>query len=60
MVGMNVRNVYKEERYNSVSLNEINSASVVNEMIDERYGWVKCGIFNIDYVDFIVNYLCIN
>ncbi len=38
MVDMNVKNVYKEEWYDSVSVNEIDSASVVKEMIDVRDG----------------------
>ncbi len=40
------------------SLNEIDSASVVKEMIDVRGGWVKCEIFNINDVEFIINDLC--
>ncbi len=60
MVDMNVKNVYKEEWYDSVSVNEIGSASVVKEMIDVRDGSVKCEIFNIDDVEFIINDLCIN
>ncbi len=34
MVDMNDKNVYKKEWYDSVSVNEIDSASVVKEMID--------------------------
>ncbi len=60
MVDMNVKNVYKEEWYNSVSVNEIGSTSVLKEMIDVRDGPVKCEIFNIDDVEFIINDLCIN
>ncbi len=60
MVDMNVKNVFKEEWYDSVSLNEIDSASVVKEMIDVRDGSVKCEIFNIDDVEFIINDLCIS
>ncbi len=60
MVDMNVKNVYMEEWYDSVSVNEIDSASVVKEMIDERDGWVKCELFNIDDVEFIINGLYIN
>ncbi len=60
MVDMNVKNVYKEEWYESVSVNEIDSASVVKEMIDIRDGSIKCEIFNIDDVEFIINDLCIN
>ncbi len=60
MVDMNVKNVYQKECYDSVSVNEIESASVVNKMIDVRDGWVKCEIFNIDDVEFIINDLCIN
>ncbi len=60
MVDMNVKNLYKEEWYDSVSVNEIDSPSVVKEMIDVRDGWVKCVIFNIDDVEFIINDLCIN
>ncbi len=60
MVDMNVKNVYKEEWYDSVSVKEIDSESVVNEMIDLRDGSVKCEIFNIDDVEFIINDLCIN
>ncbi len=44
IVDMNVKNVYKEEWYGSVSVNEIDSASVVKEMIDVRDGSVKCEI----------------
>ncbi len=47
MVDMNLKNVYKEELYDSVSVNEIDSASVVKEMIDVRDGSVKCEIFNM-------------
>ncbi len=50
MVNLNVKNVYKEECYDSVSVNEIDSISVVNEMIGVRHGWIKCEIFNIDDV----------
>ncbi len=60
MVDMNVKNVYKEEWHESVSVNEIDSASVVKEMIRVRNGSVKCEIFNIDDVEFIINDLCIN
>ncbi len=38
MVDMNVKNVCKEELYDSVSVNEIDRASVVKEMIDVRDG----------------------
>ncbi len=55
MVDMNVENVYKVEWYDSVSVNEIDSASVVKEMIDVRDGSVKCEIFNIDDIEFIIN-----
>ncbi len=51
---------YKEEWHDSVSVNEIDSASVVKEMIDVRDGPVKCAIFNIDDVEFIINDLSIN
>ncbi len=60
MVDMNVKNVYKEEWYDSVSVNDIDRASVVKEMIDVRDGSVKCEIFNIDDVEFIINDLYIN
>ncbi len=60
MVDMNVKNVYKEEWYDTVSVNEIDRASVVKEMIDVRDGSVKCETFNIDNIEFIINDLCIN
>ncbi len=60
MVDMNVTNAHKEEWYDSVRVNEIDSASVVKEMIDVRDGSVKCEIFNINDVEFIINDLCIN
>ncbi len=60
LVDMNVTNVYKEEWFDSVSVNEIDSASVVKEMIDVRDELVKCEIFNIEDVEFIINDLCIN
>ncbi len=60
MIDINVKNVYKDEWYDSVSVNEIDSESVVKEMIDVRDGSVKCEIFNIDDVEFIINDLCIN
>ncbi len=60
MVDMNVKNVYKEEWHDSVNENEIDSTSVVKEMIDVRDGSVKCEIFNSDDVEFIINDLCIN
>ncbi len=41
-------------------MNEIDSASVVKDMIDIRDGSVKCEIFNIEDVEFIINDLCIN
>ncbi len=41
MVDMNVKNIYKEEWCDSVRVNEIDSASVVKEMIDVRDGSVK-------------------
>ncbi len=41
-------------------MNEIDSASVVKEMIDVMDGSAKCEIFNIDDVEFIINDLCIN
>ncbi len=41
-------------------VNEIDSASVEKEMIEIRDGSVKCEIFNIDDVEFIINDLCIN
>ncbi len=50
----------KEEWYDSVSVNEIDSASVVKEMIGVRDRSVKQEIFNIDDVEFIINDLCIN
>ncbi len=60
IVDMNVKHVYKEPRYNSVGVNEIDSAYVVKEMIDVRDGWVKCVKFNIDDVEFIINVVRIN
>ncbi len=60
MVDMNVKDVYKEEWYDSVSVNEIDGASVVKEMIDERDGSANCEIFNTDDGEFIINDLCIN
>ncbi len=60
MVDMNVKNLCKEEWYDSVSVNEIDSASVVKEIVDVRDGSVKYEIFNIDDVEFIINDLCIN
>ncbi len=60
MVDMNVKYVFKEDWYDSVSVNEIDSESVVKEMIDVRDGSVKCEISNIDDVEFIINDLCIN
>ncbi len=60
MVDMNVKNINKEEWYDSVSVNEIDSASVVKEMIDVRDGSVKCEIFIIDDAELIINDLCIN
>ncbi len=59
MVDTNVKNVYKDEWYDPVSVNEIDSASVVKEIIDVRDGSVKCEIFNIDDVEYIINDLCI-
>ncbi len=41
-------------------MNEIDSASMVKEMIDVRDGSVKCEIFNVDDVELIINELCIN
>ncbi len=41
MVDKNVKNAYKEEWYDSVSVNEIDSTSVVKEMIDVRDGRSK-------------------
>ncbi len=38
----------------------IDSEYVVTEMIDVRDGSVKCELFNIDDVEFIINDLCIN
>ncbi len=61
MVDINVKNVYKEEWHDSIHVNEIDSASVVKEMIyGIRDGSVKCEIINIDDVEFIINDLCIN
>ncbi len=60
MVDMNVKNVYKGEWYDSISVNEIDSASMVKEMIDVRDGSVKFEIFNIDDVELIINDLNIN
>ncbi len=60
MVDINVKNIYKAEWYDSVSVNEIDSATVVKEMIDVRNGSVKCEIFNIDDFEFIINDMCIN
>ncbi len=58
MVDMNVMNIYKEERHDSVSVNEIGCTYVLKEMIAVRDGSVECEIFNIDDVEFIINYLC--
>ncbi len=41
-------------------MNEIDSASVLKEIINVRDRSVKCEIFNIDDVEFIINDLCIN
>ncbi len=60
MVDMNVKNVYKEEWYDLVSVNAIDSASVIKEMIYVRNRSVKCEIFNIDDVECIITDLCIN
>ncbi len=40
-------------------MNEIDSASVVKEITDIKDGWVKCEIFNIDDVEFIINDLSV-
>ncbi len=44
----------------SVSVNVIDSASVIKEMIDVRDGSVKCEIFYINDLESIINDLCIN
>ncbi len=41
MVDMNVTNVYKKEWYDQVSVNEIDSVSVVKEIIDVSKGRVS-------------------
>ncbi len=60
MADTNVKNVYKGEWYDSVSMNQIDCASVVKEMIGVTDRWGKCEIFNIDVGEFIINSLCIN
>ncbi len=46
------------EWYDTVSDNEIDSVSILKEMIEVREGMAKCDIFNIDDVEFIINDLC--
>ncbi len=46
LIWMLIKHVYKEEWYDSVSVNEIDHASAVKEMIYVREGCVKCEIIN--------------
>ncbi len=59
MIGMNMKQVYSEW-YDTVSDNEIDSVSILREMIEVREGRAKCDICNIDDVEFIINDLCAN
>ncbi len=59
MISMNVKEVYGEW-YDTVSDNDIDSVCILREMIEVREGRVKCDIFNIDDVEFIINDLCVN
>ncbi len=59
MISMNVKQVYCDW-YDTVSDNEIDSVCILREMIEVRKGRAKCGIFNIDDVEFIIKDLCVN
>ncbi len=48
------------EWYQSVHVEEMNSVSVLNDMIDLRDGWGSCAILNKEDVNFMINDICTN
>ena len=56
---MNVKDVYSEW-YETICDEEIDSVSVLKEMIDVRDGRGKCDIFHMVEVQYIINDICVN
>ncbi len=59
MIGMNVKQVYSEW-YETGSDEEIDNVCILWDMIEVKKWWAISDIFNIDYVEFIINDLCVN
>ncbi len=57
VVTESVREIYNEW-YGSVDVTEMDTASVLNDMIDVRDGWGSCSILNTEDVNFIINDIC--
>ncbi len=55
LVTESVREIYN----GSVDVTEMDTVSVLNDMIDVRDGWGSCSILNTD-VNFIINDICTN
>jgi hypothetical protein len=59
VIGMSVNDIYNDW-YETLCNEEIDSVSVLKEMIDIREGRGTCDVFNIDDALYIINDLCIN
>ncbi len=59
VVTESVNEVYKEW-YGSVDITEMDTVSVLNDMIDIRDGWGSCSILSTEDVNFIINDICTN
>ncbi len=59
VVTENVKEIYNEW-YGSVNVTEMDTVSVLNDMIGVKDGWGSCSILNTEDVNFIFNDICTN
>ncbi len=59
VVTENVKEIFTEW-YESVNIKEMDTVSVLNDMIDVRDGLCSCAILNTEVVNCIINDICTN
>ncbi len=59
VVTQSVKEIYNEW-YGSVDATEMDTVSVLNDMIGVRDEWGSCSILNTEDVNFIINDICTN
>ncbi len=59
VVTQSVKEIYNEW-YGSVDATEMDTVSVLNDMIGVRDEWGSCSILNTEDINFIINDICTN